>query len=119
MSSRHEATKSRRKSFRAVVFSWRPLGGRGLPGREVAGEFLYRRVRRALQLVVQLFLVAYPREHLRVAGLDKAIEVGLEVAHLGDGDGVEEPVGAGVDDRELPLDRERRRRGGLGVFSQT
>src|ERR1700686_3138691 len=80
--------------------------GCGLSRRELARELLHGRGQRALQLIVELLLLRDSPEQIRVPIVDELIELGLERTHVGHGDVVEMSVGAGVDDRHLPFDRQ-------------
>src|SRR5512142_1878454 len=90
----------RRRSMREGI-----SGGGRLSRREVADELLHRGVQRRLELIVELLLLGDAAEQLRVARLDELVEPGLERAHVVDRDAVEIAVRAGVDDRDLALDR--------------
>src|SRR5213075_2012915 len=52
----------------------------GFPGRKVSRKLLDCLVQRALQLIVELFLLDDPPEHLGSARLDELVQLGLERA---------------------------------------
>src|SRR5580658_3391552 len=80
---------------------------RRLPRAEVTREFLHRARQGRLQLIVELLLLGDAPEHLGVPRLDEPVEIDFVRPELGERDGVEIPVGAGEDDRDLALDRQR------------
>src|SRR5262249_13064103 len=90
----------------ALAACWPSCDG-CFPGREVACEFLHCRVEPALQLIVELLLFDYPREHLRIPRLDELEQFGLEGAHFRHRDVVQIPVRSREDDRHLPFDPQR------------
>src|SRR5581483_4438584 len=63
--------------------------------------------KRRLQLIVELFLLDDAAEDLRMTRFDELVELGFERAHVADRHVVEKPVRAGVNDRDLTLDRQR------------
>src|SRR6266852_7110318 len=95
----------RKPSLRAL----RPprLRGSGLSRGEVAREFLRGTIERALQLIVELFPFGDAAEELRIAAFDVFVELGLERADVRHRDVVEVAIRAGIDDRDLSLDRQR------------
>src|SRR6185295_6277511 len=62
---------------------------------------------RRLQLVVELLLLRDAPEEIRVARLDEPVQLHLEGPDVEQVDVVEIAVGAGKNDRDLALDRER------------
>ena len=70
-------------------------------------ELLQRRVQLGLELVVDLLLLGERREELRLARVEELVELLFVGANGLDRHRVEVPVGGGVDDRDLLLDRER------------
>src|SRR3954470_985111 len=98
------AKTAKKNSIFACSAAFAFLGCGGLSRAEVAREFLDRAVQHRLQLLVELLLLGNRAEQLRVPRFDKAIQLGLERPRVRDGNIVHEPVGAGVDDRDLPFD---------------
>ena len=70
-------------------------------------EFFQRLVQVGLDLVVDLFLFRQRREKLRAPRIEELIQSSLIRTHLFDLHAIEEPVGRGVDDDDLLLDRSR------------
>src|SRR5690348_18449770 len=84
------------------------LGGRRLSRRREPGaELLQRAVHLGLDRIVELLLLGDRREDARAMRLEEAIELLLVSADLLSLEWVEIAVGRGVDDHDLPLDRQR------------
>src|SRR5262245_5474222 len=102
----------RMRRLRSWVFAMRLLRGHSR-GRELGLERLERLADVRLDRVVQSLFGRDVREKLLVVDVEVLEEGGFERADLRHIDAVEESVGAGVDDDDLPFDRERSV---LGLF---
>ena len=71
-------------------------------------EFLQRRIQIGLERIVERLLLLDRRQHAAVTRAHELDELVLRGADVGHRDFVEEAVDAGVEDRDLLLDRQRR-----------